>query len=271
AKMADTPEAFDVIVMPNLYGDILSDVAAQIAGSVGLAGSANIGTGAAMFEAIHGSAPRRAGQNLANPSGLFLGAILMLVYIGQNDVAELAHNAWMKTIEDGVHTYDIFREGTSKQKVGTKEFADAVVARLGQKPETLKSAKYAASQGATKTGTGSDLIVKDTVLEGIDIHVEWAPKTIGELAEKLQKLSPEGLELQMMSNRGVKVWPGGQVDSVSAEHFICRFVGKGGAAITQEKFVEALGAVAKTGMPIVQAMPLRKYDGVIGYSLAQGQ
>ncbi|HJO06108.1 MAG TPA: NADP-dependent isocitrate dehydrogenase, partial [Chloroflexota bacterium] len=70
AKLADTPGVFDVIVMPNLYGDILSDVAAQIAGSVGLAGSANIGDDAAMFEAIHGSAPRRAGQNMANPSGL---------------------------------------------------------------------------------------------------------------------------------------------------------------------------------------------------------
>ncbi len=108
AKLADTPEAFDVIVMPNLYGDILSDVAAQIAGSVGLAGSANIGDACAMFEAIHGSAPRRAGQNLANPSGLFLGAVQMLVHIGQAGVAELAHNAWLKTIEDGIHTYDIF-------------------------------------------------------------------------------------------------------------------------------------------------------------------
>jgi isocitrate dehydrogenase len=126
AKLADSPEAFDVIVMENLYGDILSDVAAQIAGSVGLAGSANIGASCAMFEAIHGSAPRRAGQNLANPSGLLHGAILMLVHIGQPDVAEKVHNAWLKTIEDGIHTYDIFQEGVSKQKVGTKEFANAV-------------------------------------------------------------------------------------------------------------------------------------------------
>src|SRR5205814_9377968 len=130
AKLADTPEAFDVIVMPNLYGDILSDVAAQIAGSVGLAGSANIGTIAAMFEAIHGSAPRRAGQNLANPSGLLLGAVMMLVHIDQADIAERVHNAWLRTIEDGVHTY-IYAENVSKQKVGTKEFAEAVVARLG--------------------------------------------------------------------------------------------------------------------------------------------
>src|SRR5690242_7918527 len=141
-KLADSPEAFDVIVMPNLYGDILSDVAAQIAGSVGLAGSANIGENVAMFEAIHGSAPRRAGQNLANPSGLLLGAVMMLVHIGLTQAAERVHNAWLRTIEDGVHTYDIFDDSVSKQKVGTKEFGKAVVERLGKKPNTLKAVAY---------------------------------------------------------------------------------------------------------------------------------
>src|SRR5208283_3268717 len=144
AKLADTPSAFDVLVMPNLYGDILSDVAAQIAGSVGLAGSANIGMKYAMFEAIHGSAPRRAGQNLANPSGLLLGAVMMLVHIGQEDVAERVHNAFLRTLEDGIHTYDIFNEGVSKQKVSTKEIADAVIARVGQKPKVLKPIEYQA-------------------------------------------------------------------------------------------------------------------------------
>src|SRR5918993_2854387 len=137
AKLADTPEAFDVVVMPNLYGDVLSDVAAQPAGSVGLAGSANIGEHVSMFEAIHGSAPRRAGQNLANPSGLLLGAVMMLVHVGLTDHAERVHNAWLRTMEDGIHTYDIYKEGVSKEKVGTREFAEAVVARIGQKPETL--------------------------------------------------------------------------------------------------------------------------------------
>src|SRR5881398_3444556 len=151
AKMADTPNAFDVIVMPNLYGDILSDVAAQIAGSVGLAGSANIGENVAMFEAIHGSAPRRAGQNLANPTGLLMGAIMMLVHIGQTAVAEKVHNAWLRTIEDGIHTYDIFDEGVSKQKVGTKEFADAVIARLDQEPHMLKAVSYSGATSNTAT------------------------------------------------------------------------------------------------------------------------
>src|SRR5437660_1637252 len=173
AKMADTPEAFDVIVMPNLYGDILSDVAAQIAGSVGLAGSANIGDKCAMFEAIHGSAPRRAGQNLANPSGLLLGAVLMLVHINEPEAAERVHNAWLRTIEDGVHTYDIFTEGISSQKVGTKEFAAAVCKRLGQKPNRLKPVSYARRPEAGPVAASVHGAEAVTELKGIDVFVHW--------------------------------------------------------------------------------------------------
>src|SRR5437868_1105634 len=107
AKMADTPEAFDVIVMPNLYGDILSDVAAQIAGSVGLAGSANIGENIAMFEAIHGSAPRRAGQNLANPSALIHGPLLMLSHIVPGEAAAPAPKSCRRTIDARLHLSDL--------------------------------------------------------------------------------------------------------------------------------------------------------------------
>ena len=175
AKLADTPEAFDVIVMPNLYGDILSDVAAQIAGSVGLAGSANIGENVAMFEAIHGSAPRRAGQNLANPSGLLLGAVMMLVHIGQTDAADRVHNGWLRTLEDGVHTYDIFQEGVSREKVGTKEFAEAVVKRLGQKPQKLKAAAY---RKAPEESFPAETVVTERSgarkeLVGVDVFLDW--------------------------------------------------------------------------------------------------
>src|SRR5712692_6967684 len=172
AKLADTPEAFDVIVLPNLYGDILSDVAAQIAGSVGLAGSANIGDYCAMFEAIHGSAPRRAGQNLANPSGLLLAAVMMLVHIDQPDVATLVHNAWLRTIEDGIHTYDIYVEGVSKEKVGTKEFAKAVVARVGQRPEKLKAVNYtAASKHSDRGRVISSMSTEKKELVGVDVYL----------------------------------------------------------------------------------------------------
>src|SRR2546425_11419156 len=202
AKMADTPEAFDVLVMPNLYGDVLSDVAAQIAGSVGLAGSANIGENIAMFEAIHGSAPRRAGQNLANPSGLLLGAVMMLVHIGQTSVAERVHNAWLRTIEDGVHTYDIYDEGLSKQKVGTKEFAEAVVDRLGKKPQTLRAVAYKQDDVAEVYG---ETIVKkrsDTRKElgGADVYLDWLKGSPDHLGSSLRNARPEGLDLVMISN-----------------------------------------------------------------------
>src|SRR4029453_15731930 len=207
AKMADTPEVFDVIVMPNLYGDVLSEVAAQIAGSVGLAGSANIGEHVSMFEAIHGSAPRRAGQNLANPSGLLLGAVMMLVHIGLSDHAERVHNAWLRTIEDGIHTYDIFDEKVSKQKVGTREFADAVIERLGQVPQILKAAKYLKSEkGQTRTAAAKADPKKELV--GVDIYFEWSKGSASDLGESLSKIEADSLKLTMISNRGVKVWPG---------------------------------------------------------------
>src|SRR5438270_7049338 len=174
AKLADTPEAFDMIVLPNLYGDILSDVAAQIAGSVGLAGSANIGESCAMFEAIHGSAPRRAGQNIANPSGLLLAAVMMLVHIDQPDVATQVHNAWLRTIEDGIHTYDIYVEGVSKAKVGTVEFAEAVIARLGQEPHMLKAVGYtSAPTHITNEHVSTSSFSEKKDLVGIDVFLDW--------------------------------------------------------------------------------------------------
>jgi isocitrate dehydrogenase len=269
AKMADTPEAFDVIVMPNLYGDILSDVAAQIAGSVGLAGSANVGEQCAMFEAIHGSAPRRAGQNLANPSGLLLGAVLMLVHINMPDTAEKVHNAWLRTIEDGIHTYDIFTEGVSTQKVGTKEFAAAVVARIGQKPNTLKSVSYASHESAAAPTGLLQVVDPKTELKGVDVFVEWPSRKTNELADAIGKLADEGLPLQMIDNRGVKVWPGGNAWTFCTDSYRCRFLAEGHTDMGQ--IVALLGRLAAAGILIGGTQTLRSFDGKAGYSLAQGQ
>ncbi len=274
AKMADTPNVFDVIVMPNLYGDILSDVAAQIAGSVGLAGSANIGENVAMFEAIHGSAPRRAGQNLANPSGLLLGAVMMLVHVGLTSSAEKVHNAWLRTIEDGVHTYDIFDEGISKQKVGTKEFAQAVVDRLGKKPQTLRAATY---KQADVEQVYSETIVKersDTKKElvGIDVYLDWLKGTPDNLGDALTRITPGNLQLGMISNRGVKVWPGGSSETFCSDHWRCRFTAKEkGATITHKEVVDLLGRIADAGFDFVQTESLCNFDGERGYSLDQGE
>ncbi len=269
AKMADTPEAFDVIVMPNLYGDILSDVAAQIAGSVGLAGSSNIGMQCAMFEAIHGSAPRRAGQNLANPSGLLLGGVLMLVHIGQYDVAELVHNAWLRTLEDGVHTYDVYSEGVSKQKVGTQEFAQAVVERLGQRPTQLKPAEYRAAPPREAHVRVEHAPVVTGKLDGIDLFIEWPSRNAESLAAALQATNGDGLWLEMIDNRGVKVWPNGIPETFCTESFRCRFLSKAGVA--QEQTLALQGRVIGTGMQIAKTENLRTFDGKPGYTLAQGQ
>jgi isocitrate dehydrogenase len=273
AKLADTPEAFDVIVMPNLYGDILSDVAAQIAGSVGLAGSANIGARCAMFEAIHGSAPRRAGQNLANPSGLLLGAVMMLVHVGQPDAAERVHNGWLKTIEDGIHTYDVYSEGVSRRKVGTREFAQAVVDRLGKVPETLKPVHYAARPPAGPPLTNPPPPrVGDRSVVGVDVFVEWPTGTPDELGRKLQAITGGGLKATMVTSRGIKVWPDGFPETFTSDSFRCRFLAEPGAAsLTPRDIIALLERVTAAGLGFAKLETLATYDGEKGYSLGQGE
>jgi isocitrate dehydrogenase len=270
AKLADTPEQFDVVVMPNLYGDILSDVAAQIAGSVGLAGSANIGTKYSMFEAIHGSAPRRAGQNLANPSGLLLGAVMMLVHIKQADVAERVHNAWLKTVEDGVHTYDIYAEGVSKEKVGTREFADAVIARVGQVPETLKAVKYNTAEGEGYDYGSIRAPKAESELVGVDVFVNWDGRDPNELGAKLESVAGE-LKLVMISSRGVKVYPGGFPDTLVTDQWRCRFQPVSGGVMERKQIIALLQRVEESGLGFVKIESLQNFDGAAGYSLGQGQ
>ena len=270
AKMADTPEAFDVIVMPNLYGDVLSDVAAQITGSVGLAGSANIGDHCSMFEAIHGSAPRRAGQNLANPSGLLHGALLMLVHVGQPEAAEKAHNAWLRTIEDGVHTYDIFKEGVSQRKVGTREFADAIVERLGQKPQHLKPAAYARN-AEMHLAARAQAPSQQKARVGVDVFVERHGATPDDLAAALQRCAVAGTKLTGISNRGTKVWPNGNPDTFWSDHWSCRFEGDGNGAFNARHVAELLAALDAAGFDAVKTEGLFTFDGRRGYSLAQGE
>lgn len=270
AKMADTPEAFDVIVMPNLYGDVLSDVAAQIAGSVGLAGSANIGEECAMFEAIHGSAPRRAGQNMANPSGLLQGAIQMLAHIGQSDVAEKVQNAWLKTIEDGIHTYDIYKEGVSKEKVGTKEFAEAVIQNLGKKPLQLKAVTYA-KESSLKLPKYIRKAPLQKNLEGVDVFVHWAGTDADELANKLQKMNTEEVKLAMITNRGIKVWPEGFPETFCTDHWRCRFKPTEGKSITKQHIIQLLQLADSSHIDVIKTENLYAFEGKSAYSLGQGQ
>ncbi len=270
AKLADTPEAFDVIVMPNLYGDILSDVAAQITGSVGLAGSANIGEECAMFEAIHGSAPLIAGQNIANPSGLLQGAIMMLNHIGETAVAENIQNAWLKTIEDGIHTSDIFKEGISKKRVGTKEFAKAVMANLGLKPGLLNVVTYANSTSLHLPSYKRKPAAKKELL-GVDLFVHWRGSHADELATFMHSMATSNLQLSMITNRGIKVYPDGFKETFCTDHWRCRFMSCDGQQISNGAIIELMSAALAIQIDIIKTENLYAFDGVKAYSLGQGQ
>ena len=270
AKLADKPEDFDVIVLPNLYGDILSDVAAQIAGSVGLAGSANIGDNVAMFEAIHGSAPRRAGQNVANPSGLLLAAVQMLVHIGQGEVATRVHNAWLKTIEDGIHTYDIFNPEISKKKVGTREFADAVIERLGMRPTILKPVEYPSRSDPITVRLSSRPREKKELV-GVDVFLDWQGQP-EELGKSLENIATGKLKLVMITNRGTKVYPDGLPETFCVDHWRCRFQASSNEKeLRHEDIIDLLSKLVKSGLPPVKTEGLYTFGGVPGYSLGQGQ
>jgi len=273
AKLADTPEVFDVLVLPNLYGDVLSDVAAQIAGSVGMAGSANIGEHAAMFEAIHGSAPRRAGQNLANPSGLLMGGVLMLIHLGKREAAERVHNAWLRTIEDGVHTYDIYREGVSRQKVGTREFGEAVIARLGERPRQLNAVSYPPGPAVPTLGARPRPPARRE-LRGVDVFLHWdaAQRDPNVLGKAIVEAQGDGLRLAMISNRGQKVWPQGATETFCTDHWRCRFqVDDDQPGIAQAQVFELLQRVDRLGLSVIKTEHLYTFDGERGYTLGQGQ
>ncbi len=264
AKLADTPEAFDVLVLPNLYGDILSDVAAQITGSVGLGGSANIGKNGAMFEAIHGSAPKRAGLNSANPSGLLHAAIMMLVHIQQPESATQIHNAWLKTIEDGIHTYDIFRKGVSKECVGTKEFADAVILRMGLKPSILKAVYYPPNE---KTGVShhKSFVAPpsgERSCVGVDISF-YHTDSVSALAEKLQGMTGREFKLAGISNRGAQVWPNGSSDTLCIDQYRARFLGH--TSVSNDQIASLYSRCTASGLDVIKTENLYTFDGKPAY------
>ena len=270
AMLADTPEVFDVLVMPNLYGDILSDVAAQIAGSIGLAGSANIGEHVAMFEAIHGSAPRIAGQDVANPSGLLLAAVMMLVHIGQTEAAELVHNALLRTLEEGIHTQDIYTEGVSVEKVGTQQFAEALITRLGKQPRKFNAVRYRAVDPVVRT-SWTPRPPAEKKLVGIDLFLDWRQGTPDELGTALRQVSCDGLKLSMITNRGVKVWPGGRPETFCTDHWRCRFMIADGANANHRKVISLLEGIEAAKLDFIKTENLYTFDGEPGFSLGQGE
>lgn len=271
AKVASSPEIFDVIVTLNLYGDIISDVAAEISGSVGLAGSANIGDTYAMFEAIHGSAPDIAGKQIANPSGLLNAAIMMLHYLKQPEIAIKIENAWKRTLEDGLHTADIYDDKISKQKLSTKDFAHAVVERLGKEPSTLKKASYSLSEKVINSSVSDVTKDEKKQLIGVDVYIDYKTISVEEVAAKLPSI--ENLKLSFISIKGLKIWPHPNPIKIFSDHYCCRFISNSSSKkeCSHQDIIALLSELSARNLDFIKIENLYQFDGKNGFSLAQGE
>lgn len=264
-QLVKAPEQFDVIVTTNMNGDILSDLTSALVGGLGFAPSANLGTEAAIFEAVHGSAPKYAGKDVANPSAMILSAVMMLRHLGQFDAAERLEQAVFRTLEDGVHTQDV-KVG---QPVGTGAFVDAIEERLGQasstpsrRHEKLRMPEISASDVRTEPGSRTKV--------GADVFIESTdgPERI---AEKLQRvIVGTPYTLKMISNRGTVVWPPTGGSTTCIDHYRCRFV------ISDQRAWHAnsvLGLLERIGEEYrwMHVEKLESVNGEPGFTKAQGE
>ncbi|MHB0754056.1 NADP-dependent isocitrate dehydrogenase [Polaribacter sp. M15] len=278
ARLAANPENYDVIVTSNLYGDIISDIAAEIAGSVGMAGSANIGTNVAMFEAIHGSAPDIAGQKIANPSGLLNAAIMLLSHVGKTKIADTIKNAWLTTLEQGYHTADVYQEAITREIVSTSEFANRIIDNLGKLPKKLPKSNLASGNGKITIPKYKRKEEKQ-VLVGVDIFINWKGNNPSVIGDALNSIKSFKMKLKMITNRGVKVYPEGMKETYCTDHWRCRFVdvdakidgNKVYNPIDFEKVIALQSKLYNEGFEIIKTENLYEFDGKRAFSLGQGE
>jgi isocitrate dehydrogenase len=264
-QLVKAPEQFEVIVTTNMNGDILSDLTSALVGGLGFAPSANLGTDVAIFEAVHGSAPKYAGRDVANPSALISSAVLMLRHIEQFEAAERLEQALLRTLEDGIHTRDV----PVGEPVGTSAFTDAIAERIGQSSsvpsrryQPIKMPVIAREDARTELGSRTKV--------GVDIFVESTDEP-DVLAERLTALLPgTPYTLAMVSNRGTAVWPvtGGATSCV--DHFRCRFVIEDRQAWHPESVLDLLARIGSR-YRWMHVEKLEEYDGQRAFTLAQGQ
>jgi isocitrate dehydrogenase len=194
----------------------------------------------------------------------------MLVHIDQVDVAERVHNAWLRTLEDGIHTYDIYTEGVSKQKVGTREFAQAVVARLGQKPEKLKAVAYKSAPPQKPAEAGKRSTAKKQLV-GVDVFVDYTAGSANDLGAAMESVAGDALKLIMIDSRGTKVYPGGFPETITGDTWRCRFMPKADGGMQPSQIIDLLGRIQGSGVDFIKIESLFNFDGQAGYSLGQGQ
>jgi len=216
-------------------------------------------------------------MDIANPSGLLNGAIMMLVHIGQPEVAQKISNAWMATLEDGLHTGDIYQEGISSKRVGTKEFAEAVVARLGMEPKSMKKAVFAkATRSEDEMKKALALRPRkaaEKVLIGLDVFIDWkeGDRDPNKIGDKLRNVNADGLKMQLITNRGVRVYPDGMKETFCSDHWRVRFFDADDKSISHEQIIAVLNQVGDLGFDFIKTENLYTFDGERGFSLAQGE
>ena len=275
-QMVKDPAQFDIVVTTNLAGDIISDLASGLVGGLGFAASGNYGDGAAIFEAVHGSAPKYAGKNVINPTALILSSVMMLRHLGEDAAAKQVQDAVFVTLEEGkAMTLDVARAaGDVEQSTSTSGYTDAVIANLGRSPSVhypTKAGKRAGPVPAPRKRwpVGAARAI-ETVLHGVDVYVQsdLEPNDLGHLLESVA--GPE-FRLQLISTRGTLVYPetGGKMDNVS--WWRCRFIApQTGEAVDDAAIGQLLSRVASV-TTWVQVQKLRIYGGEEGFTRAQGQ
>ena len=269
ARLVKDPSRFDVVVAPNMHGNILSSTAGIMAAPPGCAHQAHLGTVHSMFEAAHGPVTALTASDAANPSGLMLSGVMMLLRIGQFRAAELIHNGWLRTVEDGFHTADMFAHtGYSRRRVGTAAFADAVIANLGERPSSLRAVEYRSSllrdiAAQPKLRSVSSARKR---LVGLDVFVHWRGVQSRALAETMRCALDDNLELALITSRGVKVWPGGGDNTQRTDHWCCRYRVRPGRSISHADIAELQSKLGYLGVDFIKTDHLYEFDGQPGFT-----
>jgi len=272
-KLVTRPDAFDVVVLTNLQGDIVSDLCAGLVGGLGFAPSANIGDHIAIFEAVHGTAPDIAGRNIANPTALLLSGFAMLRHLGLMESAAVIENALLYTLEQGVRTGDF--GDRSKPALNTTEFADAIVRNFGKEPANNPRPLLTNKEitpTVFKLNRNPMLENRENTTEtivGVDMFIE-SNEQPSIVAEKCLKHTLNVFKLVTISNRGTQVWPKGSVFTNLVNTYACRFEGIENAPVTQIDIVELYKRLTED-FKVCSMELLNMWDGKKAYSLAQGQ
>lgn len=267
-QMVKNPAQFDVIITTNMNGDILSDLSSGLIGGLGFAPSANIGQEVAIFEAVHGSAPKYAGQDVANPTAMILSGVLLLRHLGEMEAARLVENAVLATLEEGK---EVTKDVAGKfPPVGTRAYADAVIARFGRAPASHAARDYRPLFMPRFDGGPVSVRPAARSTLGCDVFIEadTSPQALGEFLTGIA--SAPGWKLKMISNRGTQVFPsrGAQTDCV--DQWRCRFLYPG-ANPTPAALGALLEAIEAGGHRWMHVEKLEEIDGSPAYTKAQGE